>query len=545
MIRVLLYLLLVVMVGAGFAWLANYPGDLVVTVHNTRLATSLLTAFSVFLAVLISIMLLWWLVRSIVLSPVMLKRHWQDRKQYYGYQLLSAGMIAALAGDAVTARRMVRQSSRRLNYCKEPLLPLLEAQTKLLDHDHEGAVKLFEQMRENPQMRLLALKGLFCEAAKSGAAEAANQYAREAAGINPGLKWASLAMLAQLAANGEWDQALILLDRFAKSRPKTAAENEKLLYRRVVLMTGQAQDMAENHPDEARHIALRAHKLQPSFVPAADIAARILFSLKEIRKSSKLVEAMWKVKPHPDLGLTYVNAVQGESAVGRLKRARQLARLNPDDCESRMLVARTALEAGELALARKQVETVAETAPTESTFLLLADIEMAQTADQGRIRHWLARAVRAKPDMAWIADSISLPEWRPISPVTGRLGVCKWKTPTKRIRGVAGRENGIAFRDPAGQAEKPQTLVIDIAASDCAAGKLARMAENMQKAAAAKTVNPLEKPNVDAEPVDDNNSDNRNEDKVSFPVTRIVVDDPGVNDEPKEQDTMNNKFRLF
>jgi len=432
MIRLLLYLLLVVVVGAGFAWLASYPGDLVVTVHNTRVAVSLLTAFSVFLAVLAGIMMLWWLVRSIILSPVLFRRHRQNRRRDHGYQLLLSGLIAALADDAATARRLARQSGRRLlGRRKELLLPLLEAQTRLLDHDHEEAIRLFEKMRENPQTQLLALKGLYREAKKSGATEAANQYAQEAAAVNPGLKWASLAVLDQLAAAGKWDSALALFDRFAKTRPKYADGEEKLLRRRVVLMTGQAQDMAENDPDEARRIALKAHRLQPSFVPAANVAAGILFSREEVRKGSRLIEAIWKVSPHPDLGLTYVNAAQGESAVGRLKRARQLAWLNSDSRESRMLVARTALEAGELTLARKQAEAVAGTAPTEGTFLLLADIETAQTGYRGKIRHWLARAMHAEPDRAWIADGVSLPEWQPVSPVTGHLSACEWQMPAR------------------------------------------------------------------------------------------------------------------
>lgn len=392
MIRVFLYLLLVIAIGAGFAWLAAYPGDLVVTVGHMRVTLSLVTALSIFLAAVVAIMVLWWLVRNVVLAPAMFRRRWRRRRQDRGYEALSTGLIAALAGDGVTARRMMRQSSRRLGGSKEPLLPLLEAQAKLLELDHQGAVRLFEKMRDTPQTRLLALKGLFREAAKSGAAEAASQYAAEAAAINPGVKWASLATLEKLAASGEWAPALQLFDRFARVQPKSAEGSEKLLHCRVVLMTGQAQSMFENRPDEARRIALKAHKLQPSFIPAGNVAAQILFCLEEVRKGSKLIEAMWKVKPHPDLGLTYVNANgrgasgRGESAAGRLRRARQLARHNPGSRESRLLVARTALEAGELALARKQAEEVARTSPTESTFLLLADIEAAQSGDQGKIR---------------------------------------------------------------------------------------------------------------------------------------------------------------
>lgn len=539
MIRVLLYLLLVVVIGAGFAWLANFPGDLVVTVHNTRITISLLTAFSGLLALLVLLMLAWWLIRMVVLSPLTLKQHWQSRRQHYGYACLSTGLIAALAGDAATARRMLHHSGRRLAHRKEPLLPLLEAQTKLLDLDHAGAIRLFEKMRQNPQTRLLALKGLYREAVKTGASEAASQYAQEAAQANPALKWASMATLEQLAAHGEWERALALFDRFARTQPKTAATHDRLARHRVVLMTGQAQDLFATHPDEARRLALKAHKLQPSFVPAANGAARILFALEEMRKGSKLIEALWKDKPHPDLGLTYVNAVQGESAAGRLKRARQLARHNPENRESHMLIARTAFEAGELTLARKHAEAVAGTSPTESTYLLLADIESAQTADQGKIRHWLAKAVQAKSDMAWIADGVSLPEWLPVSPVSGHLGACQWRTPASRQQAVGAAAADVPSPPAAEKTGKTAPLVIDAAVRDDTGKKPANRASKDAKVFAPAVVDPLTGPQVDVEPVQDK------DEETTAAVTRIIVDDPGINDDEEEKDPLNNQFRLF
>jgi len=536
MVRVLLYLLLIVVIGAGFAWLANYPGELVMTVHGTRVSVSLLAAVTGVLAAFFCLLVVWWLLRYIILAPLLLKRHVQTRRRDRGYQMLSTGLIAALAGDAATARHMARQSGKLLGRRKEALLPLLESQTKLLDLDHEGAVKLFEKMRKNPQTQLLALKGLFQEAVKSGATEAANQYAQEAVRINPCLKWANTAVTEWLAAEGNWEHAITLFEKYAKSQPKDVAVNEKLLHQRVVLMTGQAQDLGLHHPEEARRIALKAHKLQPSFVPAANIAARILFRLQETRKGSRLIEAVWKETPHPDLGLTYVNAGgQGGSAVERLKRARQLAKLNPSSRESQMLVARTAFEAGELAFARKNAMEVAKTLPTENTFLLLADIESAQTGDQGKVRNWLTKAVQAEPDMAWIADGISLAEWSPFSPVTGHIGACEWRAPARRHHSVSYERKSTANGDPRQGEGKSRSLVIDVAAS-AATGKT----PPHNRKSSAKTNDSVRPPNVDVE------SDIDGGNKTPGPVTRIVVDDPGIGDDDAEgQDSSGNKMHLF
>ena len=52
---------------------------------------------------------------------------------------------------------------------------------------------------------------------------------------------------------------------------------------------------------------------------------------------------------------------------------------------------------------------------------LMARIEAGEHGDKGREREWLARAVRAPRDRAWIADGYISDRWLPVSPVTGAV----------------------------------------------------------------------------------------------------------------------------
>ncbi len=72
--------------------------------------------------------------------------------------------------------------------------------------------------------------------------------------------------------------------------------------------------------------------------------------------------------------------------------------------------------------------------PREAAFLLLADIEEAETGDQGRVRHWLAQALKAPRDPAWVADGFVSDKWLPVSPVTGQLDAFEWKAPFGQAR---------------------------------------------------------------------------------------------------------------
>ena len=62
----------------------------------------------------------------------------------------------------------------------------------------------------------------------------------------------------------------------------------------------------------------------------------------------------------------------------------------------------------------------------------MADIEEA-TGDKGRAREWLARAIRAPRDPMWVSDGVAGPRWVPISPVSGEIVPCQWKTPFEMV----------------------------------------------------------------------------------------------------------------
>ena len=99
MIRILFFFLVVLLLGVGFAWLADRPGDLVVTFAGMQYKVTLMVAASAIVAIVAAVMLTWWIVKSLVTSPYALRRHFRARKRDRGYQSLSTGLIAAGAGD--------------------------------------------------------------------------------------------------------------------------------------------------------------------------------------------------------------------------------------------------------------------------------------------------------------------------------------------------------------------------------------------------------------------------------------------------------------
>lgn len=507
MIRVLVYVLLIAALAIGFAWLADRPGDMVVTFDGFQYQVSLMVAAVAVVGFVAAVMILWWLLKALWQSPYTITRYFRVRQRDRGYQALSTGMIAAGAGDAVRARQLNKQAAKLIRSESEPLIHLLEAQALELEGNHEAARAKYEQMIDDPEMRLLGLRGLYKEAERLGDKGAARHYAGRAAELAPQLGWASDESLSEKTEEGDWDAALKLVDaqRAGGYLDKAAANRRK-----AVLLTAKAMASFESDQTGARAAALEANRLEPTFAPAAVIAARALFRGDEIRKGSKLLEAAWRENPHPDVAELYTHARPGDATHDRLDRAKRLQSLRQNNVESSLAVARSALDAKEYKLAREETEAAIRLGPRESAFLLMADIEELEGAGEGKVRQWLSRALRAPRDPAWVADGFVSETWVPISPITGRLDAFEWKSPVERLAQTIELDEP----EPAPMIEAHDGETID--------------AEVISDTPSA----PAPAPGPEPKPVD-----------TADQVMNRLPDDPGV--EPGGDDQQSRRFKLF
>jgi HemY protein len=432
MVKLIIFALIVLALGYGFSWLADRPGDISLVWGGELYQTKLIVAAGLLIAIIAVVMIAWWLIRTIWLSPHSVTRYFRARKRDRGYQALSTGLIAAGSGNALLARKMAARSRGLIRADQEPLINLLEAQAALIEGNHNEARAKFEEMANDPETRELGLHGLYLEAKRLGATEAAQQYAEKAADKAPYLPWAAQATLEHRSREGRWDDAIRLLDQQKAAR---VIEKDEASHLRAVLLTARAADRLESSPAAAREDALHALKLSDEFVPAALIAAKALFREDRTRKATSVLEQTWKAVANPEIGKAYVRARSGDTVIDRLKRAERLEGLRPNNVEALLIVAQAALDAGDYGKARTKAEAAARIDPREGAFLLLADIEETETGDQGRVRHWMGQALRAPRDPAWVADGFVSDKWLPMSPVTGKLGAFEWKAPFGQLEG--------------------------------------------------------------------------------------------------------------
>jgi HemY protein len=425
MIRVALYLIIVGLIALGVAWLADRPGDVLITWQGLHIETSLMVLCMAILVLLFALIVILALIVLAWRAPGMVARHRRNRRGVRAYDAISNGLIAVGAGDIAAARRHSTDVNRIA--AGEPLALLLSAQAAQLSGDREAADRAFRAMASRTDTKAFGLHGLYVEARRRDDHTSARAYAEEAARTAPTLAWAGRAVLESRSASGDWTGALALLER-AKSGL------EKAVYRRqrAVMLTARALAAEETDRDAAKADALEAIKLEPTLVPAAALSGRMLAEGGELRRASRIVGKAWRANPHPDLAQTYADLRFGDTARDRLARIEALVKKTPGNIESALAVARAALDAGEFGKARNALSRYLA-APTRRIALMMAALERAEHNDEGRAREWLARALNAAPDPQWTADGHVSDRWLPVSPVSGRLDALEWRVPLTGI----------------------------------------------------------------------------------------------------------------
>ncbi|HEV2602964.1 MAG TPA: heme biosynthesis HemY N-terminal domain-containing protein [Microvirga sp.] len=422
--RALVFIGLLCVAAFGAVWLAEQPGSVAITFAGYAIQTTVAVAVVGVIGIGFALALLWSVVNALIRLPARVTFASRARRRSRGYQAVSRGMVAVGAGDSIAARRYAGEAERLLG--EEPLTLLLKAQAAQVSGNRAVAETAFARMMDDPETRVLGLRGLFVEARRRGDPRAALQYANEAARIAPAATWASDAVMEARCAAGDWRGAIAALER---RQSLGLIDKATLRRQRAVLLTADALDRQERDPHGSLQAALDAVKLAPDLVPAAALAGRLLSHRGDLRKAARIVEAAWKSGPHPDLADAYLNLRPGDSGLDRLKRAETLAKHSSWDPEARIAVARAAMEAREFARARSALEPLTHDRPTMRVCLLMADLEQAEHGRSGRSREWVARASRARRDPAWIADGVVSDRWAPISPVSGRLDAFQWQSP--------------------------------------------------------------------------------------------------------------------
>lgn len=364
-------------------------------VDMTAAAAALLVLFASLLATIF-----WSALKWILEAPRRSAQARTEARRKQGAEALARGFLAAAAGDGSEARRLA-QKSAELADDAPALVRVLAAQAAEAAGDIPAAKAAYSAMLGFPDMRLAGLKGLMQTAQAEGDKLGAIRHAQSAYGQAKTARWAWRALVDERLEAGDWAAALELVsgaqDRKVVSPIVADRTRAALLAASAASFETSADERLRN---QACDFAQQSAKLKPDFAPGVVMAARLLAADGKASRAATLIENAWKSAPHPALWLAYRDLKTAETPRERARRLANLAALNPDNRESRILRVEQALIAGEVANARAAVAELANEPLTQRLAGLQARAANAAGAvDEARA--WVARGGAAPQEPDW------------------------------------------------------------------------------------------------------------------------------------------------
>jgi HemY protein len=412
--RVLLVLLIAGVVLA-VAWvLASLPGRVSADIGNLSFAAPTPVVALGLLLLFALLYTTFRLLGVLIRLPRVVRERQAVRRRRTGDVAVTRTLLALAAGETGDARREASRARRLLG--DTPATLLLAAEAGRIAGRADEAETAFRALANSGEAALLGLRGLLRQAIEREDWTAAAALARQAEGVQPGAAWLRRERARLAVRAGQWSDALALADAEA---PKAA-------------LAVAAAD-AETEPTRALGLAKQAWQEDPSLVPATLAYATRLRAAGREKRALTVIRHSWSIAPHPDLADFALAPVS--EPLERMRAAQRLTEANPDHAESRLLLARAALEAGLTGEARRHAEAaVAAGVKQRRLWLLLAEIEGVEGGDTeaGRIaqRDALRRAATAEPDPTWrcAACHTAHASWHPSCPDCFTVGSLRWSS---------------------------------------------------------------------------------------------------------------------
>jgi HemY protein len=413
--RALLFVIGAAIVVAAAWYVAHLAGTVTFSLAGTTVTAPASLALLAVVVVVLVLVLLLRLIFWLIATPRRIGAWRSRRRRAEGDAAITRTLVAIAAGEGGSARREAARARRLLGDTPQTLL--LAAEAERLAKEDDAAIALYKQLAKTPEAALLGLRGLFRQAMTREAWDEAAAIARRAEEVHPGGNWLRAERAELAVRTGNWAEALLLAPPEAPRAAYAAAAAE-----------------AETDPTEALHLAKRAWRENPGFVPAALAYARRLREAGREGKALEVIRQTWGITPQPELAEFALMPLTDPAA--RLREAQRLASTIPEHPESCLLLARENFIAGRLEEARRQAGLAREAGLNQRRlWLLVADIEAAERGEteEGRAaqRDALRRAAEAEPDPTWRCDACGTeqPRWLPSCPVCHTPGRIRWGTP--------------------------------------------------------------------------------------------------------------------
>ncbi|MDH5798537.1 MAG: heme biosynthesis protein HemY [Paracoccaceae bacterium] len=434
--KIVLFMALVLAAAMGLSSLSDVEGGLRIAfdgielnlqpVQTVVLATALVFVLWLFFKL---VGLLFALVRFINGDETALSRYFDRNRERRGFEALAEGMTALASGEG---RLAMAKATKAEKYLRRPeLTNLINAQAAEMIGDRKKAEEVYKRLLQDNRTRFVGVRGLMRQRLEDGDTETAMKLAEKAFALKPKHTETGDILLRLQAENRNWKGARATLGEKLRQ-----GELPRDLHKRrdAVLALSEAQEVfREGNTIDAREAAILANRHSPDLVPAAVMAADALIEDGKAKQAARVLRKAWEVHPHPDLASAFARVAPEETPKDRITRFGTLVKPNPEDPESRMLMAELHVSNSDFIGARAALGDLAERDPTARSLALLAAIERGEGNEDSLVRGILARAVTAPRGPQWVCDNCQNVHaaWAPVCGTCGAFDTFSWRRPVE------------------------------------------------------------------------------------------------------------------
>ena len=180
---------------------------------------------------------------------------------------------------------------------------------------------------------------------------------------------------------------------------------------------------------EALKLAERASSVAPNFLPAILYAVEQALMLGQVTKAERMILRAWENTPHPKLAQLFNEIHSDKNVSTRIKIFEKLASCNPENPDTKLILASGALEAKMWSTARKYLEQALKIRPSVGVYRRLAHLEEAGFKDKEAARLWLLKASEAQPEPFWLCQECGTPtkDWELSCNSCGAFDCIEWR----------------------------------------------------------------------------------------------------------------------
>jgi HemY protein len=429
MIKLIFFLILATIFAVLISFIVESEGSIIIQWIGYRVDINISSAIILIILLFIVLILLFFVINKLFSFKSHIKNI-NNKKEIIKYKkamnYLSDGFIAIVADNIKGAEKQYIKAYKLLK--NQTPVNLLRAQIEYLKKNYAQAAELFrdsKKTRDN-ELDFIASKLYLQNAKKENNQSGIIRYSGEVLKSKPKNENALALLLKAYRQSGnaqKLEEAIIYAE---KHKSPILNESKEEIGTAYVMIAKYF--LKKGSYKKALIYTKKAEHLIPDFLPVDIITVKALISLGRNIRATMAIKKAWKKHTHPELLEMYLALHSKLLPKKKLKKVKELCRINPDNFESHMAMSRANFEAKDFTNAKEHARSALDMRKTESVYKLLFEIEKTESPDSRIVNVLSDKMKSAKKDYQWKCEKCGEieNEWSPNCKKCGKIDTIKW-----------------------------------------------------------------------------------------------------------------------